>query len=78
CAESAGRRETLAQMLAASGLHPEGVADFADLMSGDAKFVLGVAPLYQGFILGDERVALITETELYAQTVRRAGRRKQE
>ncbi|MDE2203883.1 MAG: transcription-repair coupling factor, partial [Burkholderiaceae bacterium] len=73
CAESAGRRETLAQMLAASGLHPEGVADFADLMSGDAKFVLGVAPLYQGFILGDERIALITETELYAQTVRRAG-----
>ncbi|MFT0734384.1 transcription-repair coupling factor [Ralstonia wenshanensis] len=78
CAESAGRRETLAQMLAASGLHPEGVADFADLMRGDAKFVLGVAPLYQGFILGDERIALITETELYAQTVRRAGRRKQE
>jgi transcription-repair coupling factor (superfamily II helicase) len=88
-AESAGRRETIAQMLNDAGLKPVLLDDFASFLAGlpsgtsasakrAATFALGIAPLASGFTLPDERVALITETELYGQIARRAGRRRQE
>lgn len=88
-AESAGRRETIVQMLNDAGLKPVLLDDFAAFLgrlpatkNAAAKqattFALGIAPLASGFTLPDERIALITETELYGQIARRAGRRRQE
>ncbi|MCE1180872.1 MAG: transcription-repair coupling factor, partial [Rhodocyclales bacterium] len=71
-AESAGRRETLASMLAEHGLKPAASADFAAFVAGDAALALAVAPLHAGFALGD--LALVTETELYAGSPRRTRR----
>jgi len=77
CAESNGRRETLQQYFAEFDLAPALVEGFDGFLASDAKVVLGVAPLHAGFEL-DEGLAFITETELYAGSGRRAGRKKQE
>ncbi|WP_026121241.1 transcription-repair coupling factor [Paraburkholderia kururiensis] len=77
-AESAGRRETIAQLLADNALRPAQTDSFEDWLTGDAPFSLGVAPLANGFIVPAEGLAVVTETELYGTLVRRTGRRRQE
>ena len=77
-AESAGRRETIAQLLAEHGLRPESVDSFEDWLTSNARFALSVAPLANGFSLPGEGYAIVTETELYGALARRAGRRRQE
>jgi len=77
CAETNGRRETLQQYFAEFDLSPALVEGFDGFLASDAKLVLGVSPLHAGFEL-DDGIAFITETELYAGSGRRAGRKKQE
>ncbi len=77
CAESNGRRETLQQYFREYDLHPIICDTLADFVNGEAPFMLGVAPLYAGFSLGNG-LSFITEAELYANVVRRSGRKKQE
>ncbi|WP_426172035.1 transcription-repair coupling factor [Pseudoduganella sp. R-34] len=77
CAETNGRRETLQQYFAEFDLSPALIEGFDGFLASDAKLVLGVAPLHAGFEL-DDGLAFITETELYAGSGRRAGRKKQE
>jgi len=72
-AESAGRRETLAEMLGEYGLKPAASVDFAAFVGGDSKLALGVAPLQDGFIV--DSLAFITESELYAGSPSAAARR---
>jgi transcription-repair coupling factor (superfamily II helicase) len=76
--ESAGRRETIQQLLADNSLRAVTDDTFQQWLTGDAKFSLGVAPLSNGFSLPGEGVSIVTETELYGQLTRRAGRRRQE
>ncbi|KQR87098.1 transcription-repair coupling factor [Burkholderia sp. Leaf177] len=76
--ESAGRRETIQQLLADNGLRGAIDDTFQQWLTGDAKFSLGVAPLANGFVLPGEGISIVTETELYGQLTRRAGRRRQE
>ncbi len=72
-AESAGRRETLLQMLGEHGLKPASGGDFATLLADGAPLSLGVAPLQGGFAL--DGLALVTENELYAGSPTRRSRR---
>jgi transcription-repair coupling factor (superfamily II helicase) len=81
CAESAGRRETLQQYFNEYKLDLVSVDGYQNLCATDASLVLGVAPLQAGFELMDAtcgRLVFITETELYAGSGRRAGKKKQE
>jgi len=81
CADSAGRRETLQQYFAEYKLDLTPVEGFEGFRESSAKLALGVAPLQAGFELSDEesgRLVFITETELYAGSGRRAGKKKQE
>ena len=80
CAESNGRRETLQQYFNEYDLHLTPCEGFAGFATSSAKMMLGVAPLHAGFELAvdDASLAFITETELYAGSGRRAGRKKQE
>ncbi|WP_246167691.1 transcription-repair coupling factor [Propionivibrio limicola] len=71
-AESAGRRETLAELFAEYGLRPEASADLSGFLAGEAKLSLGVAPLHEGFVF--DQLAFITETELYAGSPTRRTR----
>lgn len=80
CAESSGRRETLQQYFSEYNL-PLSLCDgYQDFITSSAPVMLGVAPLHAGFELAPElgHVAFITETELYAGSGRRAGRKRQE
>ena len=74
-AETAGRRETLAAMFAEHELKPESSADLAGFLSTNAKLSLGIGPLHTGFAL--DKIAFITETELFAGSPRRTRRESQ-
>ncbi len=74
-AESAGRRETMAEYLADYGLKPAPVADLPAFLAGLESFVIGVAPLAYGFTVPAEGWAIVTESELYAGTVRQRSAR---
>ncbi len=75
-AESLGRRETMQQYFAEYGLKPVVVADWAAFIASDASPALAVAPLHTGFAWPAGNLAVITEAELYATAVRRAGKRE--
>jgi len=77
-ADSAGRRETIAQLLTEHHLPPADNADFAAFVASDAPLALGVAPLHGGFSLRDPPLHLVTETELYAASPRRQRNRGRE
>ena len=80
CAESGGRRETLQQYFQEYGLTLATCDNYQDFITATDKLMLGVAPLQAGFELVAEagNIAFVTETELYAGSGRRVGRRKQE
>jgi transcription-repair coupling factor (superfamily II helicase) len=74
-ADSLGRREIMADYLHEYGLSPALCENYAQFRTGKEKFMLSVAALQNGFILPDDKVALVTETELYAAQPRsRAAR----
>jgi transcription-repair coupling factor (superfamily II helicase) len=93
-AESAGRRDTLAQLLLEHGLDLPQLDDWQAFVDSGATHALAVGPLAEGFGIPAEgfglaaaetdvapaalRWALITETELFSGAPRRRGRRGRE
>ena len=77
-ADSAGRRETIGQMLRDYALDFADNADFAGFVAADAPLSLGTAPLQQGFALPQHGLTVLTETELYAVSPRRNRSRSRE
>ncbi len=69
-ADSLGRREIMSGYLNEYGLTPALCENYAGFLAGSEKFMLGVATLQSGFILPDEKVAIVTESELYAAQAR--------
>ena len=73
-APSAGRFETIGELLRAGGLKVEEYADWESARTGDATLGLTIAPLYAGALF--EKLTLLTETELYAASPRRSRSRR--
>lgn len=74
-ADSLGRREIISGYLNEYGLSPALCENYAQFLSGKEKFMLSVAALQTGFMLSDDNLAIVTETELYAAQPRsRAAR----
>jgi transcription-repair coupling factor (superfamily II helicase) len=74
-ADSLGRREIISGYLNEYGLAPVLCENYAAFLSGNEKFMLSVAALQNGFVLTDDKLAIVTETELYAAQPRsRAAR----
>ncbi|MBI5436629.1 MAG: transcription-repair coupling factor [Nitrosomonadales bacterium] len=65
-ADSLGRREIISGYLNEYGLSPALCENYAAFLESREKFMLGIAALQNGFILPDEKIALVTESELYA------------
>ncbi len=83
CAESGGRRETLRDYFNEYDLPLASCDSLSEFLASNDKLVICVAPLHAGSQLGDSlaefgKLAFITETELYAGSGRRAGRKRQE
>ena len=77
CAESPGRRETILSYFAEYGLAPASAPDFSGFLAGSEPFALVVAPLAYGFRAPHEGWAVITESELYAGSVRQKQRSRE-
>lgn len=81
CADSAGRRETLLQMLEEFGIRPDFSSEtLQDFLQSDSRFALVIAPLSSGFGVSDQNLTLLTENDLYptqARTIRRGKRAEQ-
>ena len=77
-AESQGRRETLSQMFAEHGLDLPFVADWQSFLEAELPAALGVAPLIEGFALSGGAMTVITESELFGESVRKARRGKRD
>ncbi|HEU0219897.1 MAG TPA: transcription-repair coupling factor [Gallionella sp.] len=74
-ADSLGRREIMADYLHEYGLTPAICEGYAEFLQRTEQFMLSVGPLQSGFILTDEKIAIATESELYATQPRsRAAR----
>ena len=69
-ADSLGRREIISGYLNEYGLKPALCDVYAAFLASSEKFMLGVATLQNGFVLPDEKIALVTESELYAAQAR--------
>jgi transcription-repair coupling factor (superfamily II helicase) len=65
-ADSLGRREIMAGYLKEYGPAPETCEDYASFLAAKDRFMLGIGPVQNGFVLPDENMAIVTETELYA------------
>ncbi|MDD4963997.1 MAG: transcription-repair coupling factor [Gallionella sp.] len=78
-ADSIGRREILSGYLQEYGIKPVVCENYADFVASSQKVMLSVATLHAGFVLSDEPLAIVTESELYATQargrVRRAGKK---
>ncbi|PIY06849.1 MAG: transcription-repair coupling factor, partial [Gallionellaceae bacterium CG_4_10_14_3_um_filter_60_1069] len=59
-ADSLGRREIMSGYLREYGLAPAVCEDYASFLAGSEKFMLGVAPVLNGFILTAENIAVVT------------------
>jgi len=75
CAESAGRRETLLEVLKQIGIKPEEFEHLQDFVNSAASFGIIVAPLDQGLWLEDEKLLLITEAQLFGNRIAQRRRR---
>ena len=75
CAESAGRRETLIELLKQIDINPTPVEHWSDFVSGDCEVGITVAPLDHGMWLKNENLALITETQLFGNRIAQRRRR---
>jgi len=65
-APSAGRRETLHEYLAEHGLDAKLCEGWAGCLPDAGRILLTHGPLAEGFVTTDGRLAVVTETELYA------------
>jgi transcription-repair coupling factor (superfamily II helicase) len=74
-ADSLGRREIMSGYLHEYGLKAEACEDYAGFLKSRKKFMLGIGPLQNGFMLPDQKLALVTESELYASQPRNRAAR---
>lgn len=76
CAESAGRRETLLELLQKIGVTPEPVEHWIDFLYAKDGHYITVNPIAQGLWIKDANLAVVTEGELFGNQVQQRRRRK--
>jgi transcription-repair coupling factor (superfamily II helicase) len=77
CAESAGRRETLIELLGRIRIRPKSLDSWQDFLDSSERIAITIAPLNQGLLQKNPNIALITESQLFGERVQQQRRRKQ-
>lgn len=80
-AETAGRRETLLELLRENSIQPKLYQNWDEFLADDEALGITVAPLEQGLILPENNIAVIAEPQLFGQQVmqrRRRSRKKRD
>jgi len=76
-AESSGRREALIENLASHNLSPRHLEDWQSFISDrQCPLAITIAPMEQGLVLPEQRLALVTETALFGERVLQRRRRE--
>ncbi len=75
-AESPGRREALAELLAAHSVKPTVVANWKEFLVSGQRLALTVAPLEEGVILDGADIAVIPEAVLFGERVKARPKRR--
>lgn len=76
-AESVGRRETMLGYFAEYGFQPAIAESWLDFLNGTSPIMLCASPVYNGYQLIDEHIALISEANLYQNVVAGRGKRRE-
>ncbi|MDP1932134.1 MAG: transcription-repair coupling factor [Gammaproteobacteria bacterium] len=76
CAETAGRRESMLEMLKTIGITPTPVESWQAFLDSDQRLSITVAPIDRGLCLQLPLHLLITETQLFGQRVAQRRRRR--
>jgi len=76
CAESAGRREALLELLQPLGIDPASVDSWNSFVTSDAQIAIVETPIDQGLSLSEPALVIITEAQLFGQQVQQRRRRK--
>ncbi len=76
CAESAGRREVLTELLRSAGLSPVPVASWQAFVAGSQSIGICIASLDKGLLLPSEKLMMITETQLLGRKIAQRRRRR--
>ena len=74
--DSLGRRETVSELLKIGGIKFKSADGWSESLNMNDQVVLTVSPVHQGYISSEHIV--ITESELYVNTVRQSKRRQRD
>lgn len=77
-ADTAGRRETLRELLIDNEMRPEEFSCWHDFLDSDSRLGLILGQLDRGLILKNPAIAVITEAQLYGQRAAQRRRRSVE
>lgn len=77
CAESAGRRETLMELLGRIRIRPVVVDSWSEFLTTKDPVSITIAPLEQGLSQQSPAIALIAESQLFGERIQQQRRRKQ-
>jgi transcription-repair coupling factor (superfamily II helicase) len=76
CAESAGRRETLIELLRQADIKPSSCGSWQEFLDSKESCLITVAPLDQGLWLPKRNLVAISESQLFGDRVAQRRRRK--
>jgi transcription-repair coupling factor (superfamily II helicase) len=75
-AESPGRREVLLETFRAHHLSAAVVDDWQTFLEGDETVAITVAPLQDGALIDEPRLAVVSESQLFGERARQTRRRR--
>jgi len=78
CAESAGRRETLLELLERIQVFPNQHPAWTDFLASNDAIAITVSNIGEGFQLDDPKIAVITEGELFGHQIQQRRRRNKQ
>jgi len=78
CAESAGRREALLELLQRIGVMPHIIDEWGDINDTDFEYAITTAPLENSFYNGHSNTWIISENALFGERIRQQRRQKKE
>ncbi|ALO46521.1 transcription-repair coupling factor [Pseudohongiella spirulinae] len=76
CAETAGRREVLSELLRAVPLSTQSVDSWQEFSDGSLSPAITIASLDKGLLLPDQKLAMITESQLLGRKIAQRRRRR--
>ena len=76
CAETAGRREVLIDLLRQVQIHPLAVDSWHDFQQQDNPYAITVMPMDHGLVLPDAKLMLLAEPALFGHKIQQRRRRQ--